>query len=397
VAREIRLPDNARFSCQSCGRCCSGWTVTVDASRVEQLRRHDWGADPFVPLGGTSDAFRIKLVDGRCFFLDEDRRCRIHAELGYEAKPEGCKAFPLMLGEVAGETRARLSFYCPSVSENRGRPLQQQMRWVRATARAAGEIRRTAPLTLDGEIELSARELASIEGSLDRLLGREAVAIADRLAAGCAVLLELQQALSQQGKGALAAALRRSEQSEIETLATAGRAEGRAARAGPLLSLYLGPDGRPGKLARFGRFIAVRLFNLGLIALRSRAMGAKASWRQISAVRFEPNAESNALLTRFLLHKLRSRRIVAGELSLLSGFNLLVTAYGVINLLARLAAAADRRDHCQAAEITRAVQAADLLVIEHTTLHHGELFATLTESVLADRRLCAALLARLEV
>ena len=107
--------------------------MTVDATKVERLRQHDWGDDPFVALRGEGDEFSIKLVDGKCFFLDADKRCRIHSELGYEEKPDGCKAFPLRMARVGGEMRARLSFWCPTVSDDEGKPLRDQMRWVRAT------------------------------------------------------------------------------------------------------------------------------------------------------------------------------------------------------------------------------------------------------------------------
>ena len=137
----LRLPE-ARFSCQSCGRCCTLWSVTVDATTVAALRRHDWShvgrGDPFERNRGPGEPYRLRLVDGRCFFLDADRRCCSHSELGYEAKPEGCKAFPLHFTSVAGTSYGRLSFYCPSVSANQGRPLREQQRWARAVLKRVG-------------------------------------------------------------------------------------------------------------------------------------------------------------------------------------------------------------------------------------------------------------------
>jgi hypothetical protein len=40
MAREIKVPQS-RFSCQSCGRCCTMWTITADASKVERLRKQE--------------------------------------------------------------------------------------------------------------------------------------------------------------------------------------------------------------------------------------------------------------------------------------------------------------------------------------------------------------------
>ena len=62
---------------------------------------------------------------------------------------------------------------------------------------------------------------------------------------------------------------------------------------------------------------------------------------------------------------------------------------------ARLRAAAEGRAACGEEDIRSAVQAADLLVVEHTTLYQGSLIATLTDSVLAQERICASILARL--
>ena len=371
------------------------WTVTVDAAKVEALRRHAWGSDPFLPNRGAGDPFRIRMVDGRCFFLAEDNRCRIHTELGYEAKPEGCKAFPLHLAEVGGTTYARLSFYCPTVTRNEGKPLREQSRWVNATRKAAGELARKAPVTLDGTLELSTQELAAIEQALLASLERREAPVADRLAAGSALLRRLASAAGAAGKSGLRPALAEAQALEFSSLAAEGRRGGRPSRAGPVLSLLLGQDCRPTKLSRFARFFGVRLAGLGLTPLRSHHVAARARFGALRKVAFDPPTEQEELLTRYLTHKLRARRHLVGDASLFGGFNLLVAAYAVVNVLARLQAAQAGRGRCAAEEVTRAVEAADLLVLEHSTLYHSDLFAALTQSVLASPTLCSDLLARL--
>jgi hypothetical protein len=375
------------------------WTITVDQLKVEQLRKNRWGGpDPFLPRRGAGDPYRIRMVDGRCFFLDADRRCRIHTQLGYDAKPEGCKAFPLHVATVGGETLLRLSFYCPAVRAGEGKRLSEQMRWIKATIKSAGSIARETPLQLDDSIALSARELEGIETALSTLLGDKERPMADRLAAGAALLGRLQLACGRAGKGALGPALEEARQADPQKLVEEVRGLGSAARAGPVLSLFLGQDCAPGSLSRLSHFVGVRLFNVGLTRLRSRMMGeVKASWRRIREVSFDPPlpAEANALLTRYLQHKLRARRPLTGELAFLAGYNLLVAAYGVINVLARLRAAAEGRNTCDANDVGEAVSAADLLVVEHTTLYHDTLVATLTDTVLSQDHLCASVLARL--
>jgi len=396
MAREIKVPE-ARFSCQSCGRCCTMWTVTADESTVERLRTKDWGGrDPFLPLRGEGDPFKLRMVAGRCTFLDGDSRCRIHTQVGYNSKPEGCKAFPLHVSRVAGQTHVRLSFYCPAVSSNKGKRLQEQMRWVQSTVKAAGNVTREAALTLDDAIEITPGDLEALEAALAELLeGGQAATPADRLAAGAALLERVRQATAAQGKGALLPTLKQARQAGLVVLASEGRQGGAAARGGPVLSLFLGQDCAPGALARVGRFFGVRFFNLGLGRLSSRLMEGQASMKQIRGVELRLDAESGALLTRYLVHKLRSRRILAGELTLIAGFNLLVAAYCVASLLARLHAAHDGRGATTLEDVERAIQAADLLVVEHTAIYQASMLATLTETVLAQDQLCASLLARI--
>jgi Fe-S-cluster containining protein len=396
MADRIIVPDE-RFSCQSCGRCCTMWTITVDEAKAESLRKHDWktAVDPFVRRHGDGDPYRTRMVGGRCFFLDEQRRCRIHDKLGYNAKPEGCKAFPLHVATVGGKTFARLSFYCPAVTAGEGKRLADQMGWVKATIKAAGEVTRQAPLQLTENLEITVADLEAIEALLLALLGRHELSVADRLAAGSALLDRLAVETSARGKSALAPTLRQAEQDGPPALAAEGRAGGSAARAGPLLSLYLGADCAPSSLARLGHFFGVRLFNVGLGRLSSRLIGARSSRRAIRAVTLTSPGGGDELLTRYLTHKLRARRTLCGDLPLRSGYNLLVAAYGVCNLLARLRAAAEERAECSEEDIRLAVQAADLLVVEHTTLYQGSVIATLTDSVLAQERLCASILARL--
>lgn len=71
--RSFLVPDE-RFTCQSCGRCCTMWTITLDEDKATKLRTHNWSEDPFMLRRGESDSYRIKMVRGRCFFLDENNQ-----------------------------------------------------------------------------------------------------------------------------------------------------------------------------------------------------------------------------------------------------------------------------------------------------------------------------------
>lgn len=118
VAHRIHVPDGAKFSCESCGRCCTGWTIPVEQAAYDRLQAHDWDGQPFERFERDGHPYRIRLVDdGRCFFLDGNRRCRIHSELSYDVKPAACRAFPLAVMEMDGRRYGRLSselLTCPA-------------------------------------------------------------------------------------------------------------------------------------------------------------------------------------------------------------------------------------------------------------------------------------------
>lgn len=183
-----RLPEDTRFSCQSCGRCCTKWAVPVSRERVDALRKHDWGGEPFQENRGPGDPFRTRLINGRCFFLNDENHCRIHAELSYDAKPDACKAFPLKFTEINKTPYARLSFYCPTVTDNKGKKIEQQSKWVQQVHRTSGDIARTKPLELCADVPISNKGIDGLERRLLGFIDEEAATIGDRLAA-CAGLI----------------------------------------------------------------------------------------------------------------------------------------------------------------------------------------------------------------
>ncbi|MDF1564311.1 MAG: YkgJ family cysteine cluster protein [Deltaproteobacteria bacterium] len=394
--KTIRAPE-ARFTCEGDGRCCTRWSVPVSAEVVERLRAHDWtgvgAGDPFLPVAGSGEPFRLRLVDERCFFLDAENRCEIQKRLGHEAKPAACKAFPLQLTSIGGQTHARLSFYCPTVCADRGKRLSEQQRWLKTVERSAEVHPRCAPLRLSPDIEIGLRDQGEVDRELARRLGETGASMADRLAT-CVGLLQVIQSQHSEGGIAVAMGLKRASAMESGELARLGREGGEAPRAGPVLSLFLASDCLPGPWAKAGHFFGVRFFGLGLSKLRSRAMGAKASRGRIAAVTFAPGEEGDALLTRYFIAKLVGRRHLADQLDLLRGFNLLVVAYGMIVLLARLKAASEGQPGVRQSDLLAAVQATELLVLEHTAIHRTSSFSHLLEKILDEPTLCSSMLAR---
>jgi len=389
--RPVTLPEAARFTCRSCGHCCQGWAVPVDQATVTSLRSRDWGGDPFEAIPTAGRPFRIKLVEGRCFFLDGENRCRIHTEVSYEAKPEACRAFPLSVLDVGGQSYARLSHWCPTVTENVGKPLEQQLRWVRETSRHAES--RTTPIVIQNRT-LAGRELDSLHRAIRQVMSEPGVALPVRLAAVCALALRADSAA--QGPGAFEKGLQHARESGTQALADEIQRKGAAGGGRRVLALYLLNDVRGGRLARVLRFGAVFLFNAGVTRLRSTAAGASASWRQLRRVRFEMSSASKDLLTRYFVSKIDSRRYLAADATIVEGLNLLVAAYGIVSVLARTRAAAAGRSATDEEDIREGVRAADLLVVEHQVHGAGLLHQRVMRAALAGPTLGGDVLACLD-
>lgn len=107
--RSFDVPFPLRHRCTCCGASCSGLSVWVDEGKArtrleEQARR--LGVEVPVVDG------MIRREGGECAFLDGERRCRIHAEFGYEAKPIVCRMFPMAVIKAEGGVRVGIDPGC---------------------------------------------------------------------------------------------------------------------------------------------------------------------------------------------------------------------------------------------------------------------------------------------
>lgn len=91
----VTLPAAAllRHACTQCGGCCQGVRIPIynddERALVERAASH-------LHVDHPMDGKALRMVQGRCVFLDERNACRIHAELGADAKPIPCRQFPLI-------------------------------------------------------------------------------------------------------------------------------------------------------------------------------------------------------------------------------------------------------------------------------------------------------------
>lgn len=136
---ELHYPEGQNYDCVMCGRGCrSSWTIPVENEVAERMEKHPLGlrvinengaAFERTPEGG----YTIYYADRdhpRCGFLTPEQACTIHAELGMEAKPLTCRQFPFHLTATPDGVYVAVSFFCTSVRENSGRPLQEHEPWL---------------------------------------------------------------------------------------------------------------------------------------------------------------------------------------------------------------------------------------------------------------------------
>lgn len=97
-----------RHVCMACGAGCHGTDVRV----VDEERA---GIAAWAGRLGVSDPLdgeHLRKESGRCVFLGEDRRCRIHAAGGPEAKPRVCRQYPLFARQVGLQVRLGIDPGC---------------------------------------------------------------------------------------------------------------------------------------------------------------------------------------------------------------------------------------------------------------------------------------------
>ncbi|MBW2158649.1 MAG: YkgJ family cysteine cluster protein [Deltaproteobacteria bacterium] len=168
----------ARYTCFGDGLCCTDihGIGPLTKKEVAAMRRIDrksagWNDDH-------DDYMLNTAADGGCVFLMADQRCSVHAQSGPEAKPDGCRRFPLGLAATPVGGRITTDHRCPcrtmgdrpeirpedvesSVSDGGSRPIAD---------------RRIKHIPMSPNEELAFSDWEPIEAEyLKRLSGREAL------------------------------------------------------------------------------------------------------------------------------------------------------------------------------------------------------------------------------
>jgi Fe-S-cluster containining protein len=185
----LLFPENQRFTCAQCGRCCRRTTVPITAGDAEAYRKAGaarWflegvdetsvpSRDPFEPIPGHAPLLRIrKRADGACGFLSPAGLCRIHENMGADRKPLACRLFPFRFHPTDEGDVATVSFACPTVISNVGATLPSQARELRVLHTAWTRAMPEPPATLElvRGYAVTGATLAGLRGVLGELIDR---------------------------------------------------------------------------------------------------------------------------------------------------------------------------------------------------------------------------------
>ncbi|CAN5353232.1 hypothetical protein BH11CYA1_BH11CYA1_13770 [soil metagenome] len=137
---DILLPEGINYSCQGCGRCCSGWSVGMTENDYNRVKDIDWKAlypelaskqlfihreKEFAEGTAGYPHYTAPTEGGSCPFL-VDNLCTIHSHLGEAAKPVACRIFPYTFAETPTGIYTGVSFASMAAIRNIGDPLTEQ-------------------------------------------------------------------------------------------------------------------------------------------------------------------------------------------------------------------------------------------------------------------------------
>jgi Fe-S-cluster containining protein len=85
----IGIPFGIKWECKRCGNCCIMTEADVFEKDIECIKRVTGRDDFYIKDSDSPTGYRMKHIDGKCIFLNKQRRCEI-----YNIRPFICKIFP---------------------------------------------------------------------------------------------------------------------------------------------------------------------------------------------------------------------------------------------------------------------------------------------------------------
>jgi lysine-N-methylase len=318
-----------------------------------------------------------KRSNGACVFLDDDNRCRIHAEFGPRAKPLACQVFPFSLRRVDDHLQATIRFDCPSVARSSGDALQNHASELRKLGASvpAGE-------TISGPVEFQRRRPAStleiheLTASLVSWFRAEDLPFRQRLKGAARIATTLGRTRLATLEEDELVALVRMLVHEI-SLESDREAEPPLPRQCLLFRQLVFAhvehvsldDLLVNAFARFtGRFRQLwraRRYSRGTgLTPGIRGVCGETTFERIEGVRLAPGAGNGVshLMTRYVLSRILGDAVFGGGYygwSVVNGLSALFLSLVVTGYLSRMIAAAEARDEVEFDDVIRALALVD--------------------------------------
>ncbi|MBS1989057.1 MAG: YkgJ family cysteine cluster protein [Cyanobacteria bacterium SZAS LIN-2] len=137
---KLLIPEDIRYNCQGCGRCCSGWSVGLTEEDYSRVKNTDWQSlhpelkdkevffhreKEFLEGTAAYPHYTKPRDDGSCPFLI-DNLCFIHSHLGEYEKPITCRVFPYSFVETPSGVYTGVVYNSMASVRNIGAPLTEQ-------------------------------------------------------------------------------------------------------------------------------------------------------------------------------------------------------------------------------------------------------------------------------
>ncbi len=381
----MHLPENVKFKCVMCGKCCRTLDVTVSSNFYKKANKEDWGKihpklkdkTIFRPLNsrGSPHTHRITHIPGKgCIFLD-DNKCIMHAAKGEAYKPIACRQFPYVFTETPGGTYVGCRFNCTSLTEQTGELISSKEREIsklhQIWASENPPYKKPEVVTFSSGLGTDWKNLLSIQKTVLQILDNEKL---DPLAA-LVLIRETLNSLKEIFSGQDAEAIETDPNALLESISEkyVGVRPKIIERVlfNQYLNIFLYPAMPDFYLLPFYKRTLIRLkqfwgkmllaFNLKKIRLPGkpkRPMRKSAIW----SVSTELDEKTTNLLKVYLRTKIGSHQFYGNGFfgySYLNGFDCLLATYTAIIIIARLHAVTEESDFLDHSDVAYAIREVD--------------------------------------
>ncbi len=118
------------YHCQQCGRCCRRFLIPISRLEIEAISKLPWpkaqdSREQCYAKYGARTYLRVNPVTTECLYLEDGRKCRMHAAFGSKCKTISCRAYPFeFLRTFGNEITVAGRFDCPAIQDDAGEPLE---------------------------------------------------------------------------------------------------------------------------------------------------------------------------------------------------------------------------------------------------------------------------------